>query len=80
MDFIRRASLDAFWSIEHVTIGSNLAKMNGMLQISRELGVENPHVPLLGIWSVGGKFVMSAALILLKHSLDPDSDGNDGTV
>jgi hypothetical protein len=71
IDLIRRANLDAFWSKEPTTIGHNLCKVNRVLQISHELGLDKPPVPRLGPWPVEDKFGMGAAIVLLKHSLDP---------
>jgi hypothetical protein len=71
IDLIRRANLDAFWSREPTTIGHNLSKVNRVLQISHELGLDKPPVPRLGPWPVEDKFGMGAAVVLLKHSLDP---------
>jgi hypothetical protein len=71
IDLIRRANLDAFWSREPTTIGHNLSKVNRVLQISHELGLDKPPVPRLGPWSVEDKFGMGDAVVLLKHSLDP---------
>jgi hypothetical protein len=69
MDLIIQASLDAFWSREPATIGNNLAKINGVLQIAHELGLKNPPVPILGPWPVEDNFGMGAAIVLLKHPL-----------
>jgi hypothetical protein len=68
---IIRANLDAFWSREPTTIGNNLSKVNRVLQISHELGLDKPPVPKLGPWPVEDKFGMGAAIVLLKHSADP---------
>jgi hypothetical protein len=71
IDLIRRPNLDAFWSREPTTIGHNLSKVNRVLQISHELGLDKPPVPRLGPWPVEDKFGVGAAIVLLKHSLDP---------
>jgi hypothetical protein len=42
-----------------------------VLQISHELGLDKPPVPMLGTWPVEDKFGMGADIVLLKHSLDP---------
>jgi hypothetical protein len=68
---IRRANLDAFWSREPTTIGRNLSKVNRVLQISHDLGLDKPLVPRLGPWPVEEKFDMGAAIVFFKHSLDP---------
>jgi hypothetical protein len=70
VDLIRRANLDAFWSIEPTTTGHNLSKINRVLQISHELGLDKPPVPMLGPWRVEGESGMGAAIVLLKHYLD----------
>jgi hypothetical protein len=41
------------------------------MQISHELGLDKPPVPMLGPWQVEEKFGMGAFIVLLKHSLDP---------
>jgi hypothetical protein len=41
-----------------------------VLQISHELGLDRPPVPMLGPWQVEDKFGTGAALMLLKHSLN----------
>jgi hypothetical protein len=48
-----------------------VSKINRVLQIYHELGLEKPPVPMLGPWPVEDKFGMGAAIVLLKHSLDP---------
>jgi hypothetical protein len=68
---MRRANLDAFWSREPTIIGHNLSKVNRVLQISHELGLDKPRVPKLGPWPVEDMVGMGAAIILLRHSLDP---------
>jgi hypothetical protein len=55
IELIRRANLDAFWSRELTTIGQNLSKVNRVLQISHELGLDKPPVPRLGPWPVEDK-------------------------
>jgi hypothetical protein len=57
IDLIRRANLDAFWSREPTTIGHNLFKINRVLQISQELGLDKPPVPMLGPHMAGRKQV-----------------------
>jgi hypothetical protein len=42
-----------------------LSKVNPVLQISHELGLDKQP------WPVEDKFGMGAAIVLLKHSLDP---------
>jgi hypothetical protein len=71
IDLFRRVNLDAFWSREPTAIGHKLSKVNRVLQISHELGLDTPPVPRLGPWPVEDKFGMGAAIMLLKHSLDP---------
>jgi hypothetical protein len=46
-------------------------KINRVLHISHDLGLENPPVPMLGPWPVKDSFVMGVAIVLLKHYLDP---------
>jgi hypothetical protein len=71
IDLIRRANLDAFWSKEPTTISHNLYNFNRVLHISRELGLDKPPVPMLGLWPIEDKFGMGGAIVLLKHYLDP---------
>jgi hypothetical protein len=61
IDLIRRAHLVAFWSREPTTSGHNLSKVNRVLQISHDLGLDKPPVPRLGPWPVEDKFGMGAA-------------------
>jgi hypothetical protein len=75
IDLIRRANLDAFWSREPTTISQDVSKVNRALQISHELGLDKPSIPRLGPWPVEDKFGMGAAIVLLKHSLDPGLTG-----
>jgi hypothetical protein len=70
MDLLRRYSIDAFWSREPSTISGNLTKINRVLQISHELGLDKPPVPMLGPWPVKDSFGMGVAIVPLKHSLD----------
>jgi hypothetical protein len=71
IDLIRRANLDAFWSREPTYIGHNLSKINRVLQISHDLGLDKPPVPMLVPWPVEDEFGMGAVIVFLKHSLDP---------
>jgi hypothetical protein len=71
MDLIRLASIDAFWSREPSTVSGNLTKINRVLQISHELGLDNPPVPVIGPWPVKDSFGMGVAIVILKHSLYP---------
>jgi hypothetical protein len=73
IDLMKRANLDAFWSREPTIIGhSLLSKVNRVLQISHELGLDKPPVPRLGTWPVEDKCGMGADIVLLKHYLvDP---------
>jgi hypothetical protein len=71
IDLIIRANLDAFWNREPTTIGHNLSKINRVFQLSHELGLDKPPVPMLGPWPVEYKFGMGAAILFLKHSFDP---------
>jgi hypothetical protein len=76
MDLIRRASTDAFWSRDPYTVSGNLTKVNRVLHISHELGLDKPPVPVLGPWTVKDRFGMGVAILLLKHSLDPGVMGS----
>jgi hypothetical protein len=71
MDLIHRASKDALWSRETSTVSGNLTKINRVLQISHELGLDKPPVPMLGPWPVKDSFGMGVVIVLLKHYLDP---------
>jgi hypothetical protein len=39
---LRRANLDAFWSRKPTTVSQNLGKVNRILQLGSELGMDNP--------------------------------------
>jgi hypothetical protein len=79
IDLIRRANLDAFWSREPTTIGHNLTKINRVLQIYHELGLDNPPVPRLGPWRVEDNFGMGAA-IFVETLFGSWGDGNNSAV
>jgi hypothetical protein len=68
---LRRANLDAFWSQEPSTVSQNLGKINRALQIAHELGMLNPPLPSFGPWKLEDEFGAGAAVIMVKHSMDP---------
>jgi hypothetical protein len=63
--------VDELWSQDPSTVSGNLTKIKRLLQISHELGVEKPPVPMPGPWPVKDSFGMGVAIFLLKHSLNP---------
>jgi hypothetical protein len=71
LKFLRRVSLDAFWSRGPSTVSHNLVKINRALQIAHELGMSNPTLPSLGPWKLDDEFGAGAAVIMAKHSMDP---------
>jgi hypothetical protein len=71
MKCLRRVNLDAFWSREPSTIKQNLGKVNRSLQIAHELEMRDPPMPKLGPWRLVGEFGAAAAIIMVKHYLDP---------
>jgi hypothetical protein len=71
LKYLRRVNLDAFWSREPSTVSHNLGKINRALQIAHELGMSNPPLPNLGPWKLEDEFGVEAAVIMVKHSMDP---------
>jgi hypothetical protein len=67
---LRRANLDAFWSREPNTVLQNLGKVNCILQLGFELGMDNPTLPLAEIWPVKDNTNAGGAAVILLHSLD----------
>lgn len=70
MKYLRRVSLDAFWSREPTTVSYTLGKINRALQIAHDLGLKTPPVPRLGPRKLVDEFGAVAAVIMAKHSLD----------
>jgi hypothetical protein len=73
---LHRVNLDAFWSREPSTDSQKLGKINRALQIAHELGMSNPPLPNLGTWKLEDEFGSGAAVILVKHSMDPGVTGS----
>jgi hypothetical protein len=46
-------------------------KINRALKITHELGMSNPPLPSLGPWKLEDEFGAGAAVIMVKHSMDP---------
>ena len=67
---LRRANLDAMWSRESSTVLNNRRKMEKMLKISDDLGIE-PSFPPLGPFPTDGIQGVNVAIHMLKRSLDP---------
>jgi hypothetical protein len=68
---LRRANLDAFGSPEPNTVSQNLGKVNRILQLGFELGMDNPPLPIAEPWPVKDKTNAGGAASILCHSLDP---------
>jgi hypothetical protein len=52
-------------------VSHNLGKINRALQTAHELGMLNPPLPNLGPWKLEDEFGAGAAVIMVKHSMDP---------
>jgi hypothetical protein len=68
---LRRTHLDDFWSREPNTVSQNLGKVNTILQLGFELGMDNPPLPLAEPWPMKDKTNVGGAAVVLSHSLDP---------
>jgi hypothetical protein len=69
LDMMRRANLDAFWSRETSTVGSNLREAQRMERMTARLGL--PAItPLMGPWELADNLGMKAAMAILDRSLD----------
>jgi hypothetical protein len=69
LDTMRRANLDAFWSQETSTVGSNLQEAQRMKQMTARLSL--PAItPLMGPWELADNLGMKAAMAILDRSLD----------
>jgi hypothetical protein len=68
---IRRANLDALWSIEPITVKRNLLECKRGLRIAATLGFKNKLFKPLGPFPLEDKFGMSAAIVILQVSLNP---------
>ena len=72
LDFIRRASLDAFWSRRPSTVDKNLREMKKLVQHADLLGILSPVAAIpRGPWTVEDSWGMSMAACALMRSLDP---------
>ena len=69
LEYIRRASLDAFWSRETSTVQNNLRLIRRAENSNAELGLP-PLVPALGPHPVEDVCGMQAAIAVLIRSLD----------
>jgi hypothetical protein len=52
-------------------VSHNLGKVNHILQLGFELGMDNPPLPLAEPWPVKDKTHAGEAEIIMSHSLDP---------
>ena len=69
LEYIRRASLDAFWSRETSTVQNNLRLITRAEKSNAELGLP-PLVPNLGPFPVSDDCGMQSAIAVLIRSLD----------
>jgi hypothetical protein len=69
LDMMRRANLDAFWSRETSTVGSNLREAIRTAKTSTRL-VMPSITPKLGPWPLEDKLGMAVAIAVLDRSLD----------
>ena len=66
---IRSAHLDALWAREPATVHSNRREGVRVLELSKQLGLENPY-PRRGPYPVKDSFGMGVAAMMLMRSLD----------
>jgi hypothetical protein len=52
-------------------VTASLSKVNRILQLSFDLGMHNPPLPLAGPWPVKDKMNVAGAAVILHYSLDP---------
>jgi hypothetical protein len=52
-------------------VSQNLGKVNRILQLGFELGMDNPPLPLAEPWPVKDKTNAEGVAVILRHSLDP---------
>ncbi len=68
---VRRANLDALWSVEPKTVIRNLAECKRGALIAASLGFKDKLYPPLGPFPLQDTFGMSAAIVTLQLSLNP---------
>ncbi len=68
---IRRANLDALWSVEPKTVIRNLAECKRGALMAASLGFKDKLYPPLGPFPLQDTFGMSAAIVTLQLSLNP---------
>jgi hypothetical protein len=66
---IRRANLDALWVREPTTVHSNRREGARLIELSKQLGLENPY-PRRGPYPVKDSFGKGVAAMMLMRSLD----------
>ena len=66
---IRRANLDAMWSLEPATIENNAREIKRGVRESKLVGLRPPYPPL-GPWEVGDTIGFGLAIQMLLRSLD----------
>ena len=66
---IRRANLDAMWSLEPATIENNAREIKRGVRESKLVGLRPPYPPL-GPWEVGDNIGFGLAIQMLLRSLD----------
>jgi hypothetical protein len=68
---IRRANLDALWSLEPRTVSRTLAECKRGLDIAGSLGFRNNLFPQMGPFPLDDSFGMGVAIVILQISLNP---------
>jgi hypothetical protein len=67
---LRRANMDACWSLKPNTVVHSLSKVNHILQLGFELGMDNPPLPLAEHWLVKDN-VNGGGGGIIRYSLEP---------
>jgi len=68
---IRRANLDALWSMESRTVNRTLTECKRGLDIAASLGFKSKLFPPMGPFPLEDSFGMGAAVVILQVSLKP---------
>ncbi len=70
MKLMRRANLDAFWSLEPSTVKKNLEEAKHGIAIASSLGFSKKLFKPLGPFECEDKFGMATAMVMLQRLLD----------
>jgi hypothetical protein len=68
---LQRANLNTFWSREPNTVAHSVSKVNHILQLGFEPGVETPPLSFAEPWPINDKINAAGVAVILHYSLDP---------